>query len=89
MIEAPGDSAHYGDFAEPPDQEGRQVVELVAAGIHPIVRGLASGQHYGSSVQLISDGAIDVPVRTFPLSMASKAWEAAKRGRPRVVILAG
>jgi NADPH:quinone reductase-like Zn-dependent oxidoreductase len=29
---------------------GRQIAELVAAGIHPIVRSLAAGRHYGSAV---------------------------------------
>lgn len=40
-------------------------------------------------VQLISDGAVDVPVQTFPLSQVREAWKAAERGRPRVVVLAG
>lgn len=39
-------------------------------------------------MQWISDGAIDVPTRTFPLSRVSDAWDAAERGRPRVVIVA-
>jgi NADPH:quinone reductase-like Zn-dependent oxidoreductase len=64
VIEAPGDSAHYSDFAEPGDHEGRQVVELVAAGIHPIVRGLASGQHYGSSAQWPLVPGVDAVVRS-------------------------
>jgi NADPH:quinone reductase-like Zn-dependent oxidoreductase len=64
VIEAPGDSAHYSDFAEPGDHEGRQVVELVAAGIHPIVRGLASGQHYGSSGQWPLIPGVDAVVRS-------------------------
>jgi NADPH:quinone reductase-like Zn-dependent oxidoreductase len=64
LIEAPGGGAHYGDFAEPPDHDGRQVVELVAAGIHPVVRGLASGQHYGSSGQWPLVPGIDAVVRS-------------------------
>jgi NADPH:quinone reductase-like Zn-dependent oxidoreductase len=64
LIEAPGDGAHYGDFAEPSEHEGRQVVELVAAGIHPIVRGLASGQHYGSSGQWPLIPGVDAVVRS-------------------------
>jgi NADPH:quinone reductase-like Zn-dependent oxidoreductase len=64
LIEAPGDSAHYGDFADPGIDEGRQVVELVAAGIHPIVRGLASGQHYGSSGQWPLVPGVDAVVRS-------------------------
>jgi NADPH:quinone reductase-like Zn-dependent oxidoreductase len=64
VIEAPGDGAHYGDFAEPGDHEGRQVVELVAAGIHPIVRSLARGVHYGSSGQWPLVPGVDAVVRS-------------------------
>ncbi len=64
VIEAPGEVARYGDFAEPGEREGRQVVELVAAGIHPVVRGLASGQHYGSSGQWPLVPGIDAVVRS-------------------------
>jgi NADPH:quinone reductase-like Zn-dependent oxidoreductase len=39
----------YGDFLEPVAGEGREIVELVAAGIHPVVRSLAEGRHYGST----------------------------------------
>ncbi|HEV3089991.1 MAG TPA: zinc-binding alcohol dehydrogenase family protein [Candidatus Cybelea sp.] len=64
MIDAPGAGAHYGDFAEPPDREGRQIVELVASGIHPVVRGLASGRHYGSGSQWPLVPGIDAVVRS-------------------------
>lgn len=64
LVDAPGESAHYGDFAEPGDREGRQVVELVAAGIHPIVRALASGRHYGSSGQWPLVPGVDAVVRS-------------------------
>lgn len=48
VIATPGAAPVYDDF---PDQEprGPEVsMHLVAAGIHPIVRSLAAGQHYGS-----------------------------------------
>ncbi len=64
LIEAPGDRAHYGDFAEPGEHEGRQIVELVAAAIHPVVRSLASGQHYGSSGQWPLIPGVDAVVRS-------------------------
>jgi NADPH:quinone reductase-like Zn-dependent oxidoreductase len=44
------DSApQYGDFPEPVVEEGRGLVDLVAAGIHPSTRALAGGGHYGST----------------------------------------
>jgi NADPH:quinone reductase-like Zn-dependent oxidoreductase len=64
LVDAPGESARYGDFAEPGEHEGRQVVELVAAGIHPVVRSLASGRHYGTSGQWPLVPGIDAVVRS-------------------------
>ncbi len=64
LIEAPGDGPRYGDFAEPREHEGRQIVELVAAGIHPVVRSLASGQHYGSGGQWPLVPGVDAVVRS-------------------------
>jgi NADPH:quinone reductase-like Zn-dependent oxidoreductase len=64
LIEGPGEGAHYGDFPEPGDREGRQIVELIAAGIHPIVRSLASGEHYGSGDQWPLVPGIDAVVRS-------------------------
>jgi len=37
----------YGDFDEPAAGPGSEVVELVAAGIHPLTRSVATGRHYG------------------------------------------
>lgn len=39
----------YEDFADPIPLEGEVVVDVLAAGLHPIVKLLASGTHYGSS----------------------------------------
>jgi len=43
---------HYGDFADPKPGAGEALVRVTAAGLHPIVRALASGSHYGSTGQL-------------------------------------
>jgi NADPH:quinone reductase-like Zn-dependent oxidoreductase len=40
------------DFPDPVAQPGEQVVDILAAGVHPIVRSLAAGSHYGSAGQL-------------------------------------
>jgi NADPH:quinone reductase-like Zn-dependent oxidoreductase len=39
----------YEDFADPTPTEGEVLVNVTAAGLHPIVRGLAAGTHYGST----------------------------------------
>jgi NADPH:quinone reductase-like Zn-dependent oxidoreductase len=49
IVETAGSYPVYGDFAEPVVGPGRELVELVAAGIHPVVRSLAAGRHYGST----------------------------------------
>jgi NADPH2:quinone reductase len=42
----------YATFAEPIAAEGEQLVTVTAAGLHPIVKTLGSGTHYGSSGEL-------------------------------------
>jgi NADPH:quinone reductase-like Zn-dependent oxidoreductase len=42
----------YATFANPVAGEGEQIVNVAAAGLHPIVRALANGTHYGSTGQL-------------------------------------
>jgi NADPH:quinone reductase-like Zn-dependent oxidoreductase len=54
----------YGDFAEPIVGEGHELVELVAAGIHPVVRSLAAGSHYGSSGTWPLIPGVDAVART-------------------------
>jgi hypothetical protein len=38
---------------------------------------------------MFADGRVAVPVRTFALSSASEAWEAAATGSERVVVVPG
>jgi len=42
----------YTTFAAPIAAEGEQLVTVTAAGLHPIVKALASGSHYGSTGEL-------------------------------------
>ncbi len=42
----------YEDFADPAPNSDELLVRVRAAALHPIVRALASGKHYGSSGQL-------------------------------------
>jgi NADPH:quinone reductase-like Zn-dependent oxidoreductase len=40
---------HYATFADPVPAEGESLVMITAAGLHPIVKALAKGAHYGST----------------------------------------
>lgn len=42
----------YGSFADPVAEAGELLVEVEAAGLHPIVKSLANGTHYGSTGKL-------------------------------------
>ena len=42
----------YATFADPVAAEGEKLVRVTAAGLHPIVKALASGSHYGSTGEL-------------------------------------
>lgn len=49
----------YGQFAEPVAQAGELLVTVTAAGLHPIVKSLANGSHYGSSGTLPFVAGVD------------------------------
>ncbi|GAA4853154.1 zinc-binding alcohol dehydrogenase family protein [Luteimicrobium xylanilyticum] len=51
-------------FPDPPAAEGRELVTLVAAGLHPVVRQLAAGEHYGSTDARPSVPGVDAVART-------------------------
>src|SRR5271163_3173238 len=42
----------YTTFADPVPAEGERLVQVKAAGLHPIVKVLANGTHYGSTGEL-------------------------------------
>lgn len=64
VITGPSTPVAYGDFAEPVLGDGHELVELAAAGIHPVVRSLATGAHYGSSGVWPLIPGIDAVART-------------------------
>jgi NADPH:quinone reductase-like Zn-dependent oxidoreductase len=49
----------YTSFAEPVPVEGERLVTVTAAGLHPIVKALANGTHYGSSSELPFVAGVD------------------------------
>jgi NADPH:quinone reductase-like Zn-dependent oxidoreductase len=59
VIEAWDAPPRYRAFAEPLAEEGEMLVEVTAAGLHPIVKALANGTHYASTGQLPFIAGID------------------------------
>lgn len=49
VVNVPGQAPKYQSFAEPSAQDGEMLVNVRAAGLHPIVKALASGSHYASA----------------------------------------
>lgn len=52
VVEAFDQAPRYKEFADPVAGDGEALVEVKAAGLHPIVKALASGKHYGSTGEL-------------------------------------
>lgn len=52
VVEAFDQTPRYKEFADPVAGDGEVLVEVKAAGLHPIVKALASGKHYGSTGEL-------------------------------------
>lgn len=49
VLSSPHHPPTYRDFADPAPQDGYVPVDVLAAGLHPLVRALATGEHYGAS----------------------------------------
>lgn len=49
VVHAFGQPPRFEEFPEPTPEQGEVLVHIRATGLHPIVRGLASGTHYGST----------------------------------------
>jgi NADPH:quinone reductase-like Zn-dependent oxidoreductase len=64
IVTAPDAVPEYGDFADPVAEEDYEVVDLVAAGLHAIVRAMAAGRHYGSTGSWPLIPGIDAVART-------------------------
>jgi NADPH:quinone reductase-like Zn-dependent oxidoreductase len=64
VVTGPDTIPEYGEFSEPQVSDGYELVSLVAAGLHPIVRSLAAGQHYGSTQSWPLVPGVDAVART-------------------------
>lgn len=49
VVKDAGLAPEYSDFHDPVLGDGQELVDLVAAGIHPVVKSMAGGGHYASS----------------------------------------
>lgn len=52
VVNVLGQPPHYQDFPDPTPADGEVLIHVRAAGLHPIVKGLATGTHYASSGEL-------------------------------------
>jgi NADPH:quinone reductase-like Zn-dependent oxidoreductase len=59
VVQAYDAPPRYTTFADPIAAEGEKLVSVSAAGLHPIVKALAKGTHYGSSGELPFVAGID------------------------------
>ena len=49
VVSTPGELPKFQEFDEPTVQEGEVLVHVRAAGVHPVVKSIASGAHYSAS----------------------------------------
>ncbi|HVZ83509.1 MAG TPA: zinc-binding alcohol dehydrogenase family protein [Terracidiphilus sp.] len=59
VINVLGQAPQYQDFAEPAPIEGEYLINVKAAGLHPIVRAIAKGAHYSDSGEVPMIPGID------------------------------
>ncbi|HTB95857.1 MAG TPA: hypothetical protein VK716_02530 [Terracidiphilus sp.] len=59
VIQSLGQPPQYQEFSDPSPIEGEVLIQVKAAGLHPIVRALASGSHYSSEAQVPMVAGID------------------------------
>ena len=52
VVESFAKAPRFGSFADPVAESGEMLVRVEAAGLHPIVKALANGTHYGSTGKL-------------------------------------
>jgi NADPH:quinone reductase-like Zn-dependent oxidoreductase len=64
VMREPGTAPEFDEFDEPSVADDREIVELVASGIHPVTRSLAEGRHYGSTGSWPLIPGVDAVART-------------------------
>ncbi|MEU2039961.1 quinone oxidoreductase family protein [Nocardia niwae] len=64
VVNTPGATPICADFPDPEQRPDRAPLRLVGAGLHHVVRGLASGRHYGSDHAYPLVPGVDAVART-------------------------
>ena len=64
VVKSPGEPPVCAEFAEPEPRPGEKLLDLVGAGLHHVVRGLASGRHYSSDHTYPLVPGVDAVART-------------------------
>jgi NADPH2:quinone reductase len=59
VVEVLGQSPKYQEFAEPIAGESEILIQVRAAGLHPIVKAIASGTHYSATGQVPMVAGLD------------------------------
>ncbi|HUA97834.1 MAG TPA: zinc-binding alcohol dehydrogenase family protein [Terracidiphilus sp.] len=54
-----GEAPKYGEFEDPAAGEGEALVKVRAAGLHPVVRAIASGKHYSAEGKVPAVAGLD------------------------------
>jgi NADPH:quinone reductase-like Zn-dependent oxidoreductase len=79
VVNVLGQSPRYQSFPEPEPQPGEALIQVRAAGLHPIVKALASGSHYSGTAEVPVVPGVD-GVGTLPdgsrvyFAFARKPW---------------
>lgn len=70
LIEQFGEAPHYRSVPAPEPGFGKEMVDVLAVGLHPVTRSIASGTHYASAGKLPFVPGIDGVVRRADGSLA-------------------
>ncbi|MFT4108242.1 zinc-binding dehydrogenase [Propionicimonas sp.] len=74
VMTAPETSPTGGTFGEPEPRPGEDVVELIGAGLHQVVRSRASGAHYSSAGMFPNVPGVDAVARTSDGRVVYTGW---------------
>ncbi|MBF6445340.1 zinc-binding alcohol dehydrogenase family protein [Nocardia farcinica] len=70
LVEAFDEPPRYRSMPEPQPEPGREVVDVLAVGVHPATKGIAAGKHYTSPTTLPALAGADAVVRRADGSLA-------------------